>query len=268
MALVVNTNIASLNAQRNLNKSQSLLNTSLQRLSSGLRVNSAKDDAAGLYTAQQMTADIRGSNQAARNAADGISLAQVAEGGLAEISNNLQRIREIAVQSANGTVTDRTGLQAEVTQLEAENDRIIDTLQFNGTDLLGGTGGTNLSVTIQVGQDNGDTVTVSANALSLTTAVVSTSTGATAALTSLDTDINTVSTLRATFGAIQNRFEAVISNLSSFSENTTAARSRIIDADFAMETANLTKAQILQQAGVSIVSQANVIPQSALSLLG
>jgi flagellin len=265
MALVVNTNIASLNAQRNLNKSQSTLNTALQRLSSGLRVNSAKDDAAGLYTAQQMTADIRGANQAQRNAADGISLAQVAEGALAEISNNLQRIREIAVQSANGTVTDRSGLKAEVTQLEAENTRIISTTKFNNTQLLGGSG---LNLTIQVGQDATDTVGVSATALSLTAADVSTSGGASTALGTLDTDINTVSTLRATFGSIQNRFEAVISNLASFSENTTAARSRIIDADFAAETAALTKAQILQQAGVSIVSQANVIPQSALSLLG
>ncbi|GLQ01074.1 flagellin [Methylophaga thalassica] len=268
MALVVNTNIASLNAQRNLSKSQDTLNTSLQRLSSGLRINSAKDDAAGLYTAQQMTADIRGANQAARNAADGISLAQVAEGGLAEISNNLQRIREIAVQSANGTVTDRTGLSAEVTQLEAENTRIIESLQFNGTDLLGGSGSTDLSLSIQVGQDAGDTVSISATALSLTTAAVDTSANASTSLGTLDTDINTVSQLRATFGAIQNRFEAVISNINSFSENTTAARSRIVDADFAAETANLTKAQILQQAGVSIVSQANVIPQSALSLLG
>ena len=263
MALVVNTNIASLNAQRNLNKSQSTLNTSLQRLSSGLRINSAKDDAAGLYTAQQMTADIRGANQAARNAADGISLAQVAEGALAEISNNLQRIREIAVQSANGTVTDRTGLSAEVTQLEAENTRIVSSTKFNGTAVLSG-----LSISIQVGQDSGDTVSVSASALSNTTADVSTSTAASTALGNLDSDINTVSTLRATFGSIQNRFEAVISNLQSFSENTSAARSRIMDADFAAETASLTKAQILQQAGVSIGSQANVIPQSALSLLG
>lgn len=263
MALVVNTNIASLNAQRNLSKSQSTLNTSLQRLSSGLRINSAKDDAAGLYTAQQMTADIRGANQAARNAADGISLAQVAEGALAEISNNLQRIREIAVQSANGTVTDRTGLSAEVTQLEAENTRIVSSTKFNGTAVLSG-----LSISIQVGQDSGDVVSVTASALSNTTADVSTSTAASTALGTLDSDINTVSTLRATFGSIQNRFEAVISNLQSFSENTSAARSRIVDADFAAETAALTKAQILQQAGVSIVSQANVIPQSALSLLG
>jgi flagellin len=263
MALVVNTNIASLNAQRNLTKSQDDLNVALQRLSSGLRVNSAKDDAAGLYSAERMTADVRGANQAARNALDGISLGQVAEGALAEISNNLQRIREIAVQSASGTVEDRTGLQAEVTQLEATNADILAKTKFNGVTLL--TGGA--SITIQTGADNGDTVTITAGSISPTTAVVSTSTGAAAALTSLDTDLDSVSQLRATFGAVQNRFESVISNLQSFSENTAAARSRILDADFAAETAKLTRAQILQQAGTSILSQANTLPQSALSLL-
>jgi len=262
MPLVVNTNLASLNAQRNLSKSQEDLAISLQRLSSGLRVNSAKDDAAGLYTAEQLTADIRGANQAIRNAADGISFAQVAEGALAEITNNLQRIREIAVQSANGTITDRSGLQAEVTQLEAENARIIANTEFNGTAVLGG-----FTLTFQVGADNGDTVTVTATSAATTTADVSTSAGAATALTTLDADINSLSSLRATFGAIQNRFEAVISNLQSLSDNTTAARSRILDADFAAETARLTRAQILQQAGTSIVAQANTLPQSALSLL-
>jgi flagellin len=264
MALVVNSNIASLNAQRNLTKSQNDLNVSLQRLSSGLRVNSAKDDAAGLYTAQRMSADIRGANQAARNALDGISLAQVAEGALAEISNNLQRIREIAVQSASGTVEDRTGLQAEVTQLEATNTKIISSTKFNGVSLL--TGGA--SIQIQTGQDSGDNVSITAGSLSLTAATVSTSTGAATALGTADTNIDNVSTLRATYGAVQNRFESVVSNLQSFAENTAAARSRIMDADFAAETAKLTRAQILQQAGVSILSQANTLPQAALGLLG
>ena len=262
MALVVNTNIPSLNAQRNLTKSSNDLNVALQRLSSGLRVNSAKDDAAGLYTAQQQTADIRGANQAARNAADGISFAQVAEGALGEITNNLQRIREIAVQSANGTISDRTGLQAEVTQLEAENARIIASTTFNGLNVLSG-----LTITFQVGAEAGDIVTITTTSASPTTAVVSTSAGASTALGTLDTDIDNLSALRATFGAIQNRFEAVISNLQSFAENTSAARSRIMDADFAAETAKLTRAQILQQAGVSILAQANSLPQSALSLL-
>jgi len=262
MAIVVNSNIASLNAQRNLNRSQNDLNVSLQRLSSGLRINSAKDDAAGLFTAQQLTADIRGANQGARNAADGISFAQVAEGALSQISNNLQRIREIAVQSASGTVQDRTGLQAEVTQLEASNAKIISNTKFNGTAVLSGA-----TITIQAGADAGDAITVSATAASTTTAVVSASAGAVTALTTLDANINGISKLRATFGALQNRFESVIANLQSLSENTSAARSRILDADFAAETAKLTRAQILQKAGTSILAQANTIPQAALTLL-
>jgi flagellin len=263
MALVVNTNIASLNAQRNLNKSQGDLSVALQRLSSGLRVNSAKDDAAGLYSAERMTADIRGANQAARNSLDGISLAQVAEGALAEISNNLQRIREIAVQSASGTVESRTGLQAEVTQLEATNTKILSDTKFNGVTLLQG----NATITIQTGADNGQTVDITGGNLTLAAASVATSDAAATALTTLDGYIDSVSALRATFGAVQNRFESIISNLQSFSENTAAARSRILDADFAEETAKLTRAQILQQAGTSILAQANNLPQSALSLL-
>ncbi len=264
MALIVNSNLASLNAQRNLTKSQNDLNLSLQRLSSGLRVNSAKDDAAGLYVSEQFTRDIRGTNQAIRNSADGISLAQTAEGALGEITNNLQRIREIAVQSANGTITDRSGLQAEVTELEAENTRIISSTKFNGTGLLSAA----LNLTFQVGAQNGETVSITTSgATTITTADVSTSSGAATALTTLSTDIDNISKTRATFGAIQNRFEAVISNLSNYAENLTAARSRILDADFAQETARLTRAQILQQAGTSILAQANAIPQSALSLL-
>ena len=265
MAVIVNSNIASLNAQRNLTKSQSSLNQSLQRLSSGLRINSAKDDAAGLFTAQKLTADIRGANQGARNAQDGISLAQVAEGALAEISNNLQRIREIAVQSASGTIESRTGLQSEVTQLQATNTDIIANTKFNGVSVLAA--GT---VQIQTGGDAADKVVVTLSAATITTtgSSVNTSTAAIAALGTLDTDIDAISGLRATFGAVQNRFESVISNLSSLSENTSAARSRIQDADFAAETAALTRAQILQQAGVSILSQANSLPQAALGLLG
>lgn len=266
MALVVNTNIASLNAQRNLSKSQGDLNESLQRLSSGLRVNSAKDDAAGLYSAEKMTADIRGANQGVRNAQDGISLSQVAEGALAEISNNLQRIREIAVQSASGTIESRTGLQAEASELAATNTDIINNTKFNGVAVLSA-GGT---IQFQTGADTVDTVVVTLSAATITTpstTSVDTSTNAIASLTTLDADIDSISGLRATFGAVQNRFESVISNLQSLSENTSAARSRILDADFASETAKLTRAQILQQAGTSILSQANTLPQSALSLL-
>lgn len=279
MALNVNTNVFSLNAQRNLQKTQGDLATSLQRLSTGLRINSAKDDAAGLFVTEQQSADIRGLNQAVRNAADGISLGQTAEGALGQISSNLQRIREIAVQSANATVQDRSGLQKEVDQLTQEISRIVQTTNFNGTALLSGSS----SLVFQVGQDGqaDNQVTVSTTSLADSGTVVAynaslTNTGtvdvssqgaASAALTTLDASIDNVSQTRATFGAVQNRFEAVISNLQNYSENLSASRSRIRDADFAEETANLTRAQILQQAGISILAQANTQPQSALSLL-
>lgn len=276
MALIVNSNLASLNAQRNLSTSQNDLNTSLQRLSSGLRVNSAKDDAAGLFVAQQLTRDIRGTNQAVRNAADGISLGQTAEGALGQVANNLQRIREIAIQASNATVGDRSGLQKEVDQLTQEISRIVQTTEFSGTKLLSGS----TSLVFQVGASGStnnqvvlDTVNITGiggYALDLTatgTINVSDPANASAALSGLSTDIDAVNQTRATYGALQNRFEAVISNLQNYAENLTAARSRIEDADFAAETARLTRAQILQQAGTSILAQANSLPQSALTLL-
>lgn len=284
MALIVNTNTASLNAQRNLGKTQNDLAQAMQRLSSGLRINSAKDDAAGLFQAELMTADIRGLNQAVRNAADGISLAQTAEGALGEIANNLQRIREIAVQSANATTNERSGLQQEVDQLTQEISRIITTSEFNGVALLSGSA----SLIFQVGADGlaNNQVSVSVISAQGTTAnggvgsayssdltatesiVVSSQAQASAALLELDGAIANIAKKRASYGAVQNRFEAVISNLQNYTENLSAARSRIMDADFAAETAKLTRAQILQQAGVSIVAQANQAPQIALSLLG
>jgi flagellin len=280
MALVVNSNLASLNAQRNLTTSQNDLNTSLQRLSSGLRINSAKDDAAGLFVSQQLTRDIRGLNQASRNAADGISLAQTAEGALGEIANNLQRIREIAIQSSNATVGDRTGLQKEVDQLTQEISRIVQTTNFAGTSLLSAS----TSLTFQVGasgsSDNQVTLSTSnlttlgatggynSNLTATSTVNVSAAANASAAIGNLSSAIDTINQTRATFGALQNRFEAVISNIQNFAENLTSARSRIQDADFASETAKLTRAQILQQAGTSILAQANTLPQSALTLLG
>ncbi len=280
MALTINTNIASLNAQRNLSSSQGAMETSLRRLSSGLRVTSAKDDAAGLFSIQKMTADIRGLNQAVRNAQDGISLAQTGEGAMDQIQSAQQRIREIAVQSANATVEDRTGLQAEVDQLTQEISRIVETTAFNGTTLLDGAGGT---LNFQIGQDSGADNRIAVTGLDLTgitgysadltatgTVDVSSSGAASATLAALDssgTGIDFVSSSRATFGAVQNRFESVVVNLTTYSENLSAARSRIQDADFASETANLTRAQILQQAGVAMLAQANTIPQSALSLL-
>lgn len=276
MALVVNTNVPSLNAQRNLGKTQNDLATAMQRLSSGLRVNSAKDDAAGLFQAEIMMADIRGLNQAVRNAADGISLAQTAEGALGEIANNLQRIREIAVQSANATTNERSGLQQEVDQLTQEISRIVTTSEFNGVALLSGS----TSLTFQVGADGDASNQVTVAALNVTgntaysadlaaTGVINVSeqANASAALSGLDTAIEDIAKKRAEYGAVQNRFEAVIANLQSYSENLSAARSRIMDADFAAETAKLTRAQILQQAGTSILAQANQVPQGALSLL-
>ncbi len=273
MALTINTNIASLNAQRNLGSSQSMLNTSLQRLSSGLRVNSAKDDAAGLAISDRMTSQIRGLNQAARNANDGISMAQTAEGALQEVTNILQRMRELAVQSSNGTNSsdDRASLNAEVTQLKAEIDRIANNTKFNGKVILSGAFSA-AGLVFQVGADKGEIVSVkvagaTANKLAISTTTVDTFTNAQTAIGAVDAAIKTIDTIRGDLGAVQNRLESTISNLQNVSENISAARSRILDADVAQETSNLTKANILQQAGVSVLSQANQSPQLALSLL-
>ncbi|MCU0976207.1 MAG: flagellin domain-containing protein [Steroidobacteraceae bacterium] len=269
---VINTNMLSLNAQRNLSSSQSSLATALQRLSSGLRINSAKDDAAGLAISERFTAQIRGLNQAVRNASDGISLAQTAEGALAEVTNNLQRIRELAVQSANATnsPSDRASLQAEVTQLLEEIGRVAAQTTFNGTELLDGSF---TSAVFQVGANAGETITVTSTVdattatLGIATADISTVGGASAAITAVDGALDDINGFRAEFGAIQNRFESVIANLTTAAENLTASRSRIQDADFAAETAALTRAQILQQAGVAILAQANAAPQNVLGLL-
>ena len=275
MSLVINTNIMSLNAQRNVAQTNSQLATSLQRLSSGLRINSAKDDAAGMYSVERMTADIRGLNQAARNAADGISLSQTAEAALGQISESLQRIRELAVQASNGTVEDRTGLQTEVDLLSDEIQRVVDAASFNGVQLLDGSATADLE--FQVGQDATDQIAILAADLNISAITayggagsfdVSTDANAAqAVLTTVDTDIDSVSSLRATFGATQNRFEQVINAVKSYAENVSASRSRIQDADFAAETANLTRVQIMQQAGVAMLAQANAVPQNVLSLL-
>jgi len=286
MALTVNTNVASLNAQRNLQTNQAGLNSVFQRLSSGLRVNSAKDDAAGLAVAEGLSSIIRASTVAVRNANDGISMGQTAETALGNVANQLQRIREIAVQAANGSITDtqRGNLQKEVDQLTQEISRTIGGTSFNGVGLLdaSNSGG----ITFQIGAGSADTVTVSganitgfssfsgAASAGITGGVtatgvvdVSTASGASAALSTLDTDIGTVTSQRATFGAVQNRFEAVINGLQSYSESLSAARGRIVDADFAAETAALTRGQILQQASTAILAQANALPQNALTLL-
>ena len=280
MAQTINTNVASLNAQRNLSASQSSLGTTLQRLSSGLRVNSAKDDAAGLAIAERMNTQVKGMNVAIRNANDGISLAQTAEGALGKIGENLQRMRELGVQAANDTnsADDRTMLDSEYKALAAENKRIIDNTKFNGQALLTGTGGTAGAFTFQVGAntsvDNQITITTTAvdtdmgtNTQGAAATIGATATTALAAVDNVDAAIKAVNTARANFGASQNRFDAVISNLQTASENQAAARGRIMDADFASETANLSRTQILQQAGTAMLAQANSLPQNVLSLL-
>jgi len=282
MGLVVNTNLLSLNAQRNLKTTQNKLGTSVERLSSGLRINSAKDDAAGMAISMKLTAHIRGLNQAVRNAQDGISVVQTAEGGMGEIHNILTRMRELSVQSASGTLStsDRTALQTEFGDLKSEIDRISDTTDFNGLKLMDGSLSAS-GVSLQVGINNtvndriqiaGTTFgNIDASALALTTATLSsidTVGHAQSMLTVLDNAIGTVSTRRGNLGAVQNRLGSTIANLEIASENLSAANSRIKDADFAVETANLTKSQIILQAGVAVLSQANTIPQYALQLLG
>jgi len=285
MAQTINTNLVSLNAQRNLSMSQSALSTSMQRLSSGLRVNSAKDDAAGLAIAERMNSQVRGMSVAMRNANDGISLAQTAEGALGKVGDMLQRMRELAVQAANGTntETDRDSLNNEYLELARESARTLGGTQFNGQNILA----TTSTSTFQIGANtdaNLDQISVAAfdwtNEGDITTAIggavatdptteIAGTDGsfALAAITALDDAIDRVNAGRATFGAVQNRFDNVVSNLMTASENQTAARARIMDADYATETANLSRASILQQAGNAMVAQANQLPNQVLALL-
>ena len=284
MAQIINTNLMSLNAQRNLSTTQSALATSVQRLSTGLRVNSAKDDAAGLAIAERMNTQVRGMNVAIRNANDAISLAQTAEGALSKINDMGQRMRELAVQSANATnnATDRESLDAEFQALSAEIKRNLEGTSFNGTKLFAALA----TMTFQVGANNATTDQIAVVTANLTTETSMTDIlgggagggGAAAAdikdvgksreaLDKLDKMLATVNAKRAEFGATQNRFEAVIQTLQVSAENQTAARSRIMDADFASETAALTRSQVLQQAGTAMLSQANSLPNNVLSLL-
>lgn len=280
MAQIINTNLMSLNAQRNLTTTQGALATSVQRLSTGLRVNSSKDDAAGLAIAERMNTQIRGMNVAIRNANDAISLAQTAEGALAEIGNMGQRMRELAVQSANATnnLSDREALNQEYQQLAEEIKRTLQEANFNGTQLF--TGDTTLAFQVGANHTSGNQISVrtvnaigsasftdSLGASGASAAAITSSANALAAITTVDKMLNMVNSMRATFGAVQNRFEAVISTLRINAENQTAARSRIMDADFAAETAALTRSQVLQQAGTAMLSQANSIPNNVLSLL-
>ena len=266
MTQTINTNIASLNAQRNSSMSQSSLATSMQRLSSGLRVNSAKDDAAGLAIGDRMNAQIKGMNVAVRNANDGISLAQTADGALSTVNDALQRMRELAVQAINGSngTGDRANLDTEYQQLSAEITRLATATKFNGNAIIGAGAG---AQTFQVGANSGDTLTVTTTAITTVGGSLTTAANATTALGAIDTKLDSINTDRATYGAAMNRFAFAVTNLQIGAENQTAARSRIMDADFAMETANLSRAQILQQAGNAMVAQANQLPQQVLALL-
>ena len=286
MPQTINTNIISLNAQRNVSTSQSALASSMQRLSSGLRVNSAKDDAAGMAIAERMTAQVRGMNVAARNANDGISLAQTAEGALGKVSDSLQRMRELAVQSANATNSnsDKDSLDKEFGELAKEIQRVLGGTTFNGQHVLGSNAGT-LSFQIGANTTSNDTITLTTTDMTADSSVIAVagtdnagtgralidSTANTGAIqgviTNIDAALDTVNAQRALLGASQSRFDAVVSNLQSSIENQTSARSRIVDTDFAAETARLSRAQILQQAGNAMVAQANQLPQQVLQLL-
>lgn len=276
MASTINTNLVSLNTQRTLASTTHLQATAMQRLSSGLRVNGARDDAAGLAIAERMQAQVRGIGVSIRNANDAISLAQTAEGALGKISESLQRMRELAVQAANATNTtsDRENLHNEFSQLSEEVKRVIDATKFNGVKVLNAVA----TLAFQVGANNDATnqanvVTQNITAGPGVSAALATSlaisdvTGAQQAMSDLDAAMDEVTSARARFGASQNRFESIISALQTTSENQAASRGRIVDADFAVETANLSRAQILQQAGSAMLAQANQLPQQVLALL-
>ena len=273
MSIIVNNNPASISAQRNLGVSTASLGRSVERLSSGLRITRAADDAAGLGLSETLRAHIRSINQAVRNTSDGISLTQVADGAASTIGNLLGRLRELASQSSSGTVgaTERSYIDQEFLALRSEIDRIAQVTEFNGQAL---TSGSTISFTMQVGfkSGSGNTLTMDLNqltisALSLSSVNVSTSANAQSALSNIDSAISAVATARAEYGSLQNRFEATIANLEISSENLTAAESRIRDADVAYETSQFTKNQVLVQTGIAVLAQANTLPQQALALL-
>ena len=274
---VISTNSAALRAQNGSRMAESSLQSAMERLSTGKRINSAKDDAAGLAIASTMTASIRGMTQAIRNANDGISFAQTAEGALGEVSNMLQRIRELAVQSASGTYSDndRTNLNTEVTELKSQITNILATTEFNGTRVFNSAAsGTTYtaqagSVSIQVGANNGDSINLTFTSLSDLNSgtAVDTKANANTALTNVDTTLKAVNTTRASLGAGQSRLSSVVNNLSQNVTNLSDARSRIEDTDFSAETTNLAKAQILTQAATAMLAQANQSQQNVLSLL-
>jgi flagellin len=284
MSLTINTNLASMNAQRNLSTSQASLSTSLQRLSSGLRINSAKDDSAGMAISTRMTSMINGQNVAMRNANDGISLAQTADGALSAMTDNLQRMRDLAVQSNNATYgsSDKAALDKEFGELAKEVQRVAGGTQFNGQNILGSNAGT-ISFQVGAGTTSNDTITVQTNNLTTDTdlkavagsdntgagraVLTGTATATNTVIDNIDKAISKINNERSLYGATQNRLSAAVSNLQSSVEQATASRSRITDADFASETANLSRAQILQQAGTAMLAQANQLPNNVMSLL-
>ena len=272
---VINTNISAIRAANASNSAAKMLGTAMERLSTGKRLNSAKDDAAGMAIATSMTAQVRGMSQAIRNSNDGIALAQTAEGSLSEVTNMLQRVRELAVQSSSGTyqdATDRTYMQAEVDELTAQIDQVITSSKFNGVQLFDGT---IASVTVQTGADGADTVDLVMADLTALAASggaagsydVSTAAGANGLLTTLDSELDTINSARASLGAGQNRLESVVNNLTNNVTNLSDARSRIEDADYSAETTAMAKAQILSQASTAMIAQANQSQQNVLSLL-
>jgi flagellin len=288
MSMIINSNIASLNAQRNTIANSNSLSTTMQRLSSGLRINSAKDDAAGLAIADRMNTQIRGMNVAIRNAGDAISMAQVAEGGLSAMNDMLQRMRDIAVQASNAPNSTGSGavsggdiqkLSNEYEQLGKELNRMLSATQFNGEQILQTTGNYTFQVGANAGAENQITINSGDISLNGDTAfsgvtqgtnsalVTSAASGNIAVISALDNALSAVNGRRATLGALQSRFENTVSYLRTAVENQSQARSRIMDADFAAETANLSRTQILQQAGTAMIAQANQLPQGVLSLL-
>ncbi|MDQ3202460.1 MAG: flagellin domain-containing protein [Pseudomonadota bacterium] len=282
MALTVNTNVTSLNVQKNLNRASDALSTSMTRLSSGLKINSAKDDAAGLQIATRMTSQIRGQTMAIKNANDGISIAQTAEGAMQESTNILQRMRELAVQARNdsNSTDDRAALNKEFATMSDELTRIANSTNLNGKNLIDGSAGT---MTFQVGSNTGAdnqitltldsgfdaaTLSVDSGAIAITgTDSATAEASSAAAIDAIDAALKTINTARADLGAAQNRLTSTISNLQNINENASAALGRVQDTDFASETAQLTKQQTLQQASTAVLAQANQLPSAVLKLL-
>jgi len=267
MSLVVNTNVASIVAANHVSKTSGTMEQAMERLASGKRINGAADDAAGLAVVSRMTSQIRGLNQAVRNANDGISIAQTAEGAMIEIENMLQRMRELAVYASSDTIssTERSFLDTEFTALEAELARVVDNTKFNGQSLF--SDGTSTSFAVAIDPDDGSDLTITIDLFSDVANSVTNNSVANTAVTSLDASLASIRDMRADMGAVINRLSYTVDNLSSIRVNTEAAKSRILDADFAAETTALSRAQILQQTGTAMLAQANAVPQTVLALL-